>query len=234
MSLLYRENRDALSFGIWHMTETEAELENLSGCTAPTRLSNPSRKCEYLAIRALAVSMGLNPGKIDYLPSGKPFLKEDSRTISLSHTKKYAALLVADHPLVGIDIEQRTERVVRVRHKFMHPTEEEALVAAGLDTNTGLLMHWCAKEAVFKAVPEENIDFAREIRIIRAPVLATLSESTGTDTLQVLTADDSPTQRSQQQAGEVRFLRTGIDFQLEGWSTEAFVMVICHSLATSF
>lgn len=207
MSLLNEEHCDAFSLGVWHMTESETELERLSGCKAPDHLTSPARKREYLAIRALAVAMGIKPGRIGYLPSGKPFLIEDERSISLSHTKNYAALLVASDPRIGIDIEQRTERVNRVRHKFMHPSEEEALSAGSLDETTGLLMHWCAKEAVFKAVPEENIDFAHEIRITRLPIPFS-------------------------QEGEVCFLRTGSCFQLEVRTTDDFVMAICHSAFT--
>ena len=245
MSLLYKEHRDAFSFGIWHITETEDELESLSGCSAPARLSNLSRRREYLAIRALFVSVGLDPGKVDYLPSGKPFLRDDPRDISLSHTKDYSAIVVSSHSSVGIDIEQRTERVVRVRHKFMHPLEEAALMEATLkethlDTNTGLLVHWCAKEAVFKAVPEEAIDFAHEIRVTRLPLLQPLFDVDEMDS----PIPDSPHQDAeesnlskkgaltQDRTGEVDFLRTNTHFRLEGWSTRKFIMVICHSPLT--
>jgi len=203
MSLLHVEHRDARSFGIWHITESESELETLSGCTAPSKLTNPSRKLEYLAVRSLAVTMGLDPAQIDYHPSGKPYLKDSTLAISLSHTKHYAAIVVSNHPLIGIDIEQRTERVERVRHKFMHPQEEAALEASGIDTLTGLLMHWCTKEAVFKAVPEVDIDFAKEIRVTHLP--------------------------DKQTTGEATFIRTQTTFQLEVRSTPDFVMVICHA-----
>jgi len=176
MSLLHVEHRDARSFGIWHITESESELETLSGCTAPSKLTNPSRK---------------------------PYLKDSTLAISLSHTKHYAAIVVSNHPLIGIDIEQRTERVERVRHKFMHPQEEAALEASGIDTLTGLLMHWCTKEAVFKAVPEVDIDFAKEIRVTHLP--------------------------DKQTTGEATFIRTQTTFQLEVRSTPDFVMVICHA-----
>lgn len=214
MSLLYLEHRDELCFGIWHITESERELETLSGCTAPTRLTNSSRRLEYLAIRALAVAMNLDPGSIDYLSSGKPYLKDDTRAISFSHTKNHAAMVVGRNPLIGIDIEQRTQRVERVRHKFMHPLEDAMLEESNLDTTTGLLVHWCAKEAVFKAVPEVEIDFANEIRVTHLPFMQSLAKS-----------DARPT-------GEVVFLRTHTTFQLEAWIMPAFVMDICHSGVT--
>lgn len=214
MSLLHLEHRDELCFGIWHITESERELETLSGCTAPTRLTNSSRRLEYLAIRALAIAMSLDPENIDYLPSGKPYLKGDTRTISFSHTKNHAAIIVGRNPLIGIDIEQRTQRVERVRHKFMHPLEEATLEESNLDMTTGLLVHWCAKEAAFKAVPEVDIDFAKEIRVTHLPMV------------QPLAKPHTPP------CGEVVFLRTHVTFQLEAWIMPAFVLVICHSGVT--
>lgn len=222
MSLLYVEQRDALAFGVWHITESESELEIASGCTAPARLTNPSRRLEYLAVRSLAVSMGINPAHIHYHPTGKPFLKGDTRAISLSHTKQYAAIVVGTNPLIGIDIEQCSERVERVRRKFMHPLEEAALEATSLDTLTGLLVHWCAKEAVFKAAPEVDIDFAKEIRVTCIPLVVPLAE----------VLQQVPPESNSQCAGRVTFVRTQTVFQLEAWSTPAFVMVICHSGVT--
>lgn len=49
----------------------------------------------------------------------------------------------------------------------MHPDEESRLKqfsSATIET-VGLLLHWCAKESLFKAVPEEGVDFAQELRI---------------------------------------------------------------------
>jgi len=224
MSLLYVEQRVTLSFGIWHITEHESILETLSGCSAPAHVTNSARRLEYLAIRSLAKAMGISPSHIDYHPSGKPFLKDDSRAISLSHTKHYAALLVGENPLIGIDIEQRSNRVERVRHKFMHPLEEAALEAAGLDTSTGLLVHWCAKEAVFKAVPEKDIDFVGEIRVTHLPTIRPIP--TVTEITKVTKIETQ--QPSTAITGKVTFLRTHTSFQLEAWSSPDFVLVICH------
>ncbi len=219
MSLLYVEHRSELCFGIWHITEEESQLESLSGCSAPTHVTSPARRREYLAVRSLAVTLGIIPDQIDYLSSGKPFLRNDARTISISHTKDYAALLVGKQPLIGIDIEQQSKKAERVRHKYMHPTEDSMLEASGLDIPTGLLVHWCAKEAVFKAVPEEGIDFSEEIRLTRLPDVPFLSDTT----VQQTASGDAAAM------GEIWFMRTRTAFKLEAWSSPAFVLVICHS-----
>jgi phosphopantetheinyl transferase len=154
--------------GIWKMEEPEAELQLLTGLNEPASHTNPVRRLEYLAVRALAVQMGVQAVDIAYLPSGKPYLKNSEDTISISHTKGYVALLLSPHARAGVDVEQATDRVRRIRNKFMHPDEEQTLSdCCGYEQETiGLLLHWCAKESLFKAVPEEGVDFASELRIL--------------------------------------------------------------------
>lgn len=237
MSLMYTAHHDAIRFGVWHITESENELEYLSGCTASAHASSPARRLEYLAVRSLMVSMDLDPETLAYQPSGKPYLRNTPGTISVSHTKNYAAIAFSEQSNVGIDIEQRSERVVRVRHKFMHPEEEDAVTKSAMDTSTALLVHWCAKEAVFKAVPEENIDFSHEIRVVRIPVLQPLSDGTisFTDCCRGIPREkpeggnDTNTGLPPSNSGEARFLRTDLSFKLEGWMSADVVLVLCHA-----
>lgn len=167
MSLLLHETRTnpSLQFAVWTIEESEEALELLCGIKAPSHLKTPTRRLEYLAVRTLAVKLGINPASIVYKPTGQPYLQGDSRTISITHTKGHAALLLSDQPGTGIDMEARSERVLRVKHKYMHPEEEALLLTVNMDETTGLLLHWCVKEAVFKAIPEEGIDFKQDIRV---------------------------------------------------------------------
>jgi len=177
MSLLHLENQTAYRYGIWKTEETVETLSRLSGCLPPDRLTNLVRMAEYLAVRALAKAMDIDPHAIAYQPSGKPFLTNDSLTISISHTKRYVAVLVSPLPMAAIDIETRSPRVLRVRHKFMHPSEEALLQQSGRDETIGLLLHWCIKEAVFKAIPDEGVDFVQEIRVTQLTDLHSTTES---------------------------------------------------------
>lgn len=167
MAVYLLDKSDDYRLGIWKMDEDEAELLTDAGLTESPALSNPYRRREFLAVRAMAFVMGINPGDIAYLPSGKPYLTDHASTISISHTKNYVAVLLSHHACVGVDIEQRSERILKIRHKFMHPDEEYNLKHSNpiIDETDGLLLHWCAKESMFKAVLEEGIDFAQELRI---------------------------------------------------------------------
>jgi phosphopantetheinyl transferase len=154
MSLLYILSSPICQYGVWQIKETVADLEKLSGCPSPARLTHPVRQAEYLSIRALARAMGIDPHDIQYHSSGKPYLGHSPRPISFSHTKGYASLVISDTQETGIDMECPTNRLLNVRKKFMQPAEEEALLQSEWNELDGLLLHWGTKEAVYKAIPD--------------------------------------------------------------------------------
>lgn len=167
MAIYLLEHTANYRLGVWKMEEDETQLEELAGVSAPASRVNSVRRLEFLAVRSLAAMMGIHASDIAYLPSGKPLLKAGDESISISHTKNYVGLLLSRHEHIGLDLEQRSERVRKIRHKFMHPDEEAQLKSISNPANetVGLLLHWCAKESLFKSVSEEGIDFAQELRI---------------------------------------------------------------------
>ena len=64
---------------------------------------------------------------------------------------------------VGIDIEQYGERVCKVAHKFMRP-DEQALAYEGNEA-WSLLLHWSAKETMFKCLNASEVDFKEHLQI---------------------------------------------------------------------
>ena len=179
MSLLksweYRGGR----FAIWKMDEPEEEMRASLKAPLPydaelSRMRAESRRSEYLAVRVLLATMCGEEKEICHEPSGKPFLADGSFRLSISHTKGYVA--VALHPTaeVGIDIEQVSDRVLRVADRFMSGEElageAEALKGyageASLSTLYYMLLHWSAKETLFKLMNQEEVDFKRHLRIL--------------------------------------------------------------------
>lgn len=69
------------------------------------------------------------------------------------------------HPTrkVGIDIECPTDKIQKVYKRFLSIAEQEDL-SNGKD-NRKLLLAWSAKEALFKIIGKEAIDFANQLRI---------------------------------------------------------------------
>jgi phosphopantetheinyl transferase len=218
MPLIQEQETQAYRLGIWKITESAQELEAMTGITDAPGKRGSARRSEFLAVRALARHMGLDCADIAYKPTGKPYLKGYPYAISISHTKGYAVLLLSPHALSGIDIEYRSNRVNEVRHKFMH-SQEEAWIT-GLhpspEAETDLLLvHWCAKEALYKAIAQPGIHFCDELRV--APFEAYEAH---TDT---------------QEAGQLRpsgslqgrDIRGGRTFQMDYWLNADFVLICC-------
>lgn len=113
------------------------------------------RREEWLAVRALFYTVMGRYLPIHYESSGKPRLEEGY--ISISHTKGYVAVAYSRSHEVAVDIEQYGERVARVAPRFMNPAED-----AGDDV-WSLLLHWSAKETVYKLVGDSAVDFAKSI-----------------------------------------------------------------------
>lgn len=93
---------------------------------------------------------------------GKPHLVQDQRFISLSHCQAYAAAIAATQP-VGIDVEIVSNRVQRVKDRFLSQAEQSIL---GND-DAGLMLGWSAKEAVYKLFGERGLIFKEHMQIER-------------------------------------------------------------------
>ena len=161
-----REVYPGVSLGLWQMDESPEQLFDLYPHLLPYRSSlddkykNDGRKLEFLAIRALMYEMlrvngaskGLlsHAGDFTHNGQGKPLFR--GYHVSISHTKGYAALILSKKSEVAVDIEYMSDRVERIASKFLRKDER----ADSLDAK---LVHWCAKETVFKLFSEENLLF---------------------------------------------------------------------------
>lgn len=163
MSIYKSINNDSSGIVIWKITESTEALMDISGCIPPDNITNQTRIKEYLAVRCCVKSLNITPENIKYSPSGKPYLDNSDKAISISHTKNYAAVIVGTDNMPALDIETKSERILKIRRKFMNAQEETNLKSSGFDEVTALLIHWCAKESLFKAIPDENVDFAKEL-----------------------------------------------------------------------
>jgi phosphopantetheinyl transferase len=94
-----------------------------------TEIVHPQKRLQHLGGRYLLSFLfpGFDKAAIAIAASKKPFLPDGSFQFSISHCTQFAAALVSSTQRVGIDIETITERVHRIRHKFLHPSEHEIL-----------------------------------------------------------------------------------------------------------
>jgi 4'-phosphopantetheinyl transferase EntD len=121
------------------------------------------RKCEWLSVRVLLKKLLGTEKEIRYNPLGKPYLSDHSSHIGISHTKGYAALIVDKKKEVAIDIETISPRIDRIRSRFLNGEEEIAI--SKVNERIHLLLHWTAKETIFKLLNTKKVDFKSHLHI---------------------------------------------------------------------
>lgn len=154
--------------GIWQIAESVEEL--LSHFTAEEqknteylRFNFKKRQTEWLCTRLLLKKMIGSNHRISYTESRKPILKHNTfKFISISHSREFVAILVHKTIAVGIDIESLSRNYAPVLKKYL--SDQEQIQVGGNVLLQSL--YWCAKEAVFKLVPEDGIDFRKQIQIL--------------------------------------------------------------------
>jgi len=156
-------------WGVWKMDETLEELLNMlpqqdTYRQDMQRFSAEHRRLEWLSVRVLLFTLLGEEKVIAYHPSGKPYLADNTASISISHTRGYVSVIIGEAGKeVGIDIEQYGERVHKVAHKYMR---EDEVVSSYQDSDTwALLLHWSAKEVMFKCMNTPEVDFREHLHI---------------------------------------------------------------------
>ena len=159
---------DGATILVCEMTESVETLKsqlhlNDSDRTEFNKIASEKRKLEFLGIRTALKTVIGKEIFIQYDDGGKPHLSDNSFQISISHSNKWIAVIV--HPLkkVGIDIECPTDKIQKLYKRFLSPVEQKEL-SEGNDIPQ-LLIAWSAKEALYKIIGKESIDFANQLRI---------------------------------------------------------------------
>lgn len=169
MPLFIQHTYPSYKWGVWKMDETQDELLNMlpqqeTYLEGLQRFSAEHRRLEWLSVRVLLFTLLGEEKEIAYYPSGKPYLADKSASISISHTRGYVSVIIGEAGKeVGIDIEQYGERVHKVAHKYMR-ADESLSSYQGTDT-WALLLHWSAKEVMFKCMNTAEVDFREHLRI---------------------------------------------------------------------
>ncbi|MBO4590671.1 MAG: 4'-phosphopantetheinyl transferase superfamily protein [Bacteroidaceae bacterium] len=161
----------ASGFAVWHIAETEEVLREMLSddvdLSDVLKARSRVRRTERLAVRVL-LQLVLGEGHpIGYLPSGRPFLKDGAYQISISHTTHWAALAWDKEQRVGIDIERRSDRVLRAADRFI--SREERLAANVFGTQPSPeyeLLMWSTKESAYKLLDMTGLDLLCDIRVV--------------------------------------------------------------------
>lgn len=149
--------------GIWKIEEPENFFINgLHETQSQLPELTPQRKLQSLAARFLLTQMLDEDNTIVKNAQNQPFIQNDERYLSISHSFDMAAVLVA-HRACGIDIEKNLPRLQRIASKFLIPDELERI--NGEHALSQLYRIWGAKEAMFKAYGLGQIDFKKDLKV---------------------------------------------------------------------
>ena len=168
MALFLSHKEPLYRWGVWKMDESVDTLLDLLPEREyyereVQRFVASHRRLEWLSVRALLFRLLGEHKEVCYQRSGKPYLADYSYFISISHTKGYVSVILSDKVPVGIDIEQYGQRVHRVAHKYMR--EDESVRLYKEDATWSLLLHWSAKEVMFKCMDTDGVDFRQHLHI---------------------------------------------------------------------
>lgn len=166
MPLFYQHNiNEYTKLGIWKIAEPE---DFFSGIVPLQReITHPHKKLQHLAGRYLLTQLfhDFPYEEILIADTRKPYLPYEQYHFSISHCGDYAAAIVSNSSRVGIDIEIPTQKIEKIKHKFLNKDELDILAPQGLSISNleKLTIMWSAKEAVFKWWGWGSVDFREHI-----------------------------------------------------------------------
>lgn len=118
------------------------------------------RRIEFYFTRLLWKQFGID-SEITYGPEGNPLITEGF--IGISHSKNNVVIAHSPYERPGIDIENYSEKVIRVGPKFMSDNESARF---GMKEISVLTTIWSLKEAVYKMRCEDHLNFKENIEVL--------------------------------------------------------------------
>lgn len=160
-------NKDTV-IGVWKIEEDLATLTGMVDMSPEDEkryeiFRSTSRKIEFMSVRALLAELLGREARIVYNKNNKPFIKDGSHFISITHSNKLTAILVSKNERVGIDLEYMRININAFASKFLN--RREKITRRWADRTYHLYIHWCAKEAIYKICDKEGINIVNDITI---------------------------------------------------------------------
>lgn len=139
IKVLHYSNERVNSLDLSLLNTTEIDKFNSYG--------SEKRKLEFYFSRVLWQTFNINE-TICYKSTGKPILNKGF--LSMSHSHQYIVICYSNTINVGIDVEMISEKINKVKSKFLHPKDR-------YDSLTDLTQLWTIKEAFFKLFDGEDV-----------------------------------------------------------------------------
>jgi len=153
------------AWALWFISETEQEFTSINDERPDSTIINSSKRLEWQAGRVLLRQLA-EEFDLDYQGTlknefGKPYLKNLTHHISLSHSFPYVAAQIDPLHEIGIDLEQPKSKLLNIAHRILSPTE---LMDAGSDV-VKHCVYWCAKETMYKAYGKKGLHFSNQLNV---------------------------------------------------------------------
>jgi len=153
---------------VWKVEESEPELAKSIQLTPHCERRMEGMKSEihrrgFLSIRHLLAKEGYADADLVYDEFGKPHLK-DGKKISITHSNNFTGIIVSDKQEVGIDIEKKRDKILRIAHKFT-PIEEYKTIANNDALIRKLTIVWGSKESLYKIYAQPGLSFLHHIDV---------------------------------------------------------------------
>ena len=154
--------------GVWKIEEDLKTLMSIASLDQEDKkkfknFRSNSRKLEFLSVRALLAELLGNDTRIVYNKNNKPFLKDGTHFISITHSNKLTALMLSTKEKLGIDLEYMSSNISTISFKFINKNEK--ITKDRENRKYHLYLHWCAKEALYKICDKEGINIKKNITI---------------------------------------------------------------------
>ncbi|CAM1344801.1 4'-phosphopantetheinyl transferase family protein [Tenacibaculum amylolyticum] len=153
---------------IWKIEESFNDLSDGISLTQQSNERVMGMKSElhqrgFLSVRHLLKEAGYTDNDLYYDEYGKPHLK-DGTHISITHSFTFSGLIISKDNKVGIDIEKRRDKIVKIAHKFT-PIEEYKSIANHDALVSKLTIVWGAKESLYKIYGKKKLLFLNHMYI---------------------------------------------------------------------
>lgn len=152
---------------IWDLCETVEQLLGRQTVVTQDELEQftaQKRKREYLATRVALMELTGAEIQVDYTHERKPFAVNSNLQLSFSHSADRVAVMIHPEKCVGVDIEKQGNKVAALYTRFMGE-QEQCDFGQGSDVHV-LQIIWSAKEALYKIIGKEAVDFAETLRVL--------------------------------------------------------------------
>ena len=171
MPLVYQQNINLTTkLGVWHIVEEKEFF--LQQVPLQRQITHPHKQLQHLAGRYLLKELypDFPYDLIRIADTRKPFLENEAYHFSISHCGDYAAVIVSSTQRVGVDVELVTEKVAKVKHKFLSDKEQNMIAAIESSSiqlvhNSMLTAAWSIKESLYKWYGDGEVDFKEHLHI---------------------------------------------------------------------